>query len=174
MGGVTMAGRRPTPTALKKLAGNPGKRALNESEPQFAPGRPPCPPHLVGEARKEWNRVTKLLLDAGLLTKADRAALAAYCEAWATWVLAVETLAQPEAKGGGMVKITEKGYPMLSSWWTISQQAAKTMRAYLVEFGLTPAARSRMKVQSEGRKRTVAEMLDDAVDEDAAGDGETD
>lgn len=173
-----MAGRRPTPTALKRLAGNPGKRALNESEPQFAPGRPPCPAHLVGEARTEWSRVTRLLVEAGLLTKADRAALAAYCEAWATWVLAVEMLAKPKEEGGGMVTITENGYPMLSAWWTVSQQAAKSMRSFLVEFGLTPAARSRMKVQSEGRKRTLAEMLDDAVDGDAAGEydasGETD
>lgn len=28
-GGMTMAGRKPKPTAIKKLEGNPGKRKLN-------------------------------------------------------------------------------------------------------------------------------------------------
>ena len=31
-----MAGRKPKPTALKKLEGNPGKRKLNTKEPVFA------------------------------------------------------------------------------------------------------------------------------------------
>jgi P27 family predicted phage terminase small subunit len=128
----------------------------------------------VGEAKKEWGRVTKLLLDAGLLTKADRAALSAYCQAWADWVAANEVMAKPKAEGGGLVVVTGDGYPMLSPLWTISQQAAKTMRSYLTEFGLTPAARSRMKVSNSPRRMTVAEMLDDAVDGEAADDGEAD
>jgi P27 family predicted phage terminase small subunit len=168
------AGRPATPTALKRLAGNPGKRALNDSEPQFPAGRPPCPTHLVGEAKKEWSRVTKLLLDAGLLTKADRAALSAYCQAWADWVAANEAMAKPNAEGGGLVVVTGEGYPMLNPLWTVSQQAVKVMRSYLTEFGLTPAARSRMKVSNVGRRMTVAEMLDDAVDGDGGEDGETD
>ena len=32
-GGMTMAGRKPKPTAIKKLEGNPGKRKLNTKEP---------------------------------------------------------------------------------------------------------------------------------------------
>ena len=31
-GGILMAGRKPKPTALKKLEGNPGKRKLNTKE----------------------------------------------------------------------------------------------------------------------------------------------
>lgn len=117
--------------------------------------------------------MTKLLLEAGLLTKADRAALAAYCEAWATWVLATQTLAKPAKEGGGMVSLTENGYPVMSAWWTISQQAAKSMRSYLVEFGLTPAARSRMKVEQSTRRQTLAEMLDEAVDGELGSDDES-
>ena len=36
-GGIPMAGRKPKPTALKKLEGNPGKRKLNTKEP--VPGK---------------------------------------------------------------------------------------------------------------------------------------
>lgn len=31
--GTPMAGRKPKPTAVKKLEGNPGKRKLNKNEP---------------------------------------------------------------------------------------------------------------------------------------------
>lgn len=33
-GGDSMAGRKPKPTAIKELEGNPGKRKLNEFEPK--------------------------------------------------------------------------------------------------------------------------------------------
>ena len=39
-GGIPMAGRKPKPTALKKLEGNPGKRKLNMKEPVPAKGMP--------------------------------------------------------------------------------------------------------------------------------------
>ena len=39
-GGILMAGRKPKPTALKKLEGNPGKRKLNAKEPVPAKGIP--------------------------------------------------------------------------------------------------------------------------------------
>lgn len=37
-----MAGRKPKPTALKKLEGNPGKRKMNTKEPVPAKGINPC------------------------------------------------------------------------------------------------------------------------------------
>lgn len=42
-GGITMAGRKPKPTAIKKLEGNPGKRKLNTKEPAPVKGMPTCP-----------------------------------------------------------------------------------------------------------------------------------
>lgn len=69
-------GPAPKPTALKRLQGNPGKRALNESEPRPAATLPRCPSHLQGEARAEWRRVARALHESGLLTQVDRAALA--------------------------------------------------------------------------------------------------
>jgi hypothetical protein len=46
------AGRRPKPTRLKLITGNPGKRPLNRNEPNPKRIIPACPDFLQGEARK--------------------------------------------------------------------------------------------------------------------------
>ena len=58
-----MAGRKPKPTALKKLEGNPGKRKLNTKEPMPGKGMPDCPKWLLPEAKKEWERLCVKLSD---------------------------------------------------------------------------------------------------------------
>lgn len=73
-----MAGRKPKPTAIKKLEGNPGKRKLNRKEPVPAKGMPECPDWLLPEAKAEWERLCEKLSDMGVLTEIDMAAFAAY------------------------------------------------------------------------------------------------
>src|SRR5262245_60351860 len=81
-----MRGRKPTPTRLKILYGNPGKRPLNGREPKPPPDLPKCPAHLDAEARKEWRRLARSLHACGILTSVDRAILAAYCQCYSRWV----------------------------------------------------------------------------------------
>src|SRR5687768_711635 len=105
-----MRGRKPKPTILKVLDGNPGKRPLNDREPQPPGGMPDRPDWLDAEAQAEWGRVTAELAMSGLLTVVDRAALAAYCTAWSRWVEAEGMV----KKFGMIVKSPEKGFPMKS------------------------------------------------------------
>ena len=63
--GIPMAGRKPKPTAIKKLEGNPGKRKLNTKEPIPAKGMPNCPEWLMPEAKKEWERRADLMNQRG-------------------------------------------------------------------------------------------------------------
>ena len=49
-----MAGRKPKPTSLKVLEGNPGKRQLNPNEPKPDASVPKCPAWLSKEAKREW------------------------------------------------------------------------------------------------------------------------
>lgn len=147
-------GPAPKPSALKELAGNPGKRAANPHEPKPDVGAPACPSHLRGEARKEWERMSVQLVQLRLLTQVDRAALAAYCQCWARWVEAEKTI-----KKDGMVVLTEKGYPVLSPWWGVAQQSLKQMRAFLVEFGMTPASRSRVQAPTKEEDDPFDEFL---------------
>src|SRR5262245_15207940 len=83
-----MRGRKPKPTVLKVLDGNPGKRPLNEREPVAPTDEPMAPDWLDDEAKAEWGRVVVELRAMGLLSSADRAALAAYCTCWSRWVQA--------------------------------------------------------------------------------------
>lgn len=141
-----MRGRKPKPTILKVLDGNPGKRPLNDREPVPNQGQPECPDWLDEEAKAEWERVVPELEQMGLLSPADRAALAAYCTAWSRWKQAEEMV----RKFGTIVKSPEKGFPMKSPYLTVADQALETMRKLMVEFGLTPSSRSRIKVPNTG------------------------
>jgi P27 family predicted phage terminase small subunit len=136
---LNMRGPSPKPTALKLLAGNPGKRPLNESEPTPPAGAPNCPRELSKEAKKEWKRIAPLLYDMGVLSTIDIAALAAYCECWSRWRDAERNI----AKYGAVIK-TPTGYPIQSPYVSIATKAIEQMRRFLSEFGMTPASRSRI------------------------------
>jgi P27 family predicted phage terminase small subunit len=141
-----MAGRRPKPTALKALAGNPGKRKLNKDEPKPS-GTPKCPPHLDKTAKAEWRRVSAELTTLGLLTSVDRAALAAYCAAWSRWVSAELSI----QKFGTVIKSPKSGYPVQNPYVGIANTSMDQMRRFAVELGLTPASRSRLHVEADGQ-----------------------
>jgi P27 family predicted phage terminase small subunit len=139
-----MRGRRPKPTRLKVLAGNPGKRPLNEREPKPEPSVPDCPPELGPVARREWDRLVVELGKLRILTNLDRAALASYCGAYALWAEAMEQI----QKYGAMVK-SPSGYPQQSPYLAIANRQAEIMMRIASEFGFTPASRSRISAPKE-------------------------
>jgi P27 family predicted phage terminase small subunit len=146
-------GRKPKPTKLKRLAGNPGKRPLNQHEARIPPEIPTCPSHLLGEARKEWNRMSAELYKAGLLTLVDRAALAGYCQGWARWVKAEKQLTKR-----GEVVLGVNGTLKVNPWHTVAKNAKEEMRKFLIEFGMSPASRSRVQA-AEMEQGTLADWL---------------
>ena len=141
-----LRGTKSKPSKLKELQGNPGKRAVNKSEPQPEAKIPPCPKHLSAEAKKEWRRISRELYTLKLLTAVDRAALAAYCQCWARWVQAEEELAKETT---AMVVSTDKGYEYPNPWIAIANSALKQMKSFLAEFGMTPSSRSKVTVGGE-------------------------
>ena len=132
-------GPQPKPTHLKVLHGNPGKRSINKREPKPKVEIPRCPSHLNKEAKKEWKRISKDLVQLGLLSNIDRAALAGYCQAWGRW-LESETLLREH---GTLIK-SPSGFLMQSPILAIANKALEQMRQYLNELGLSPASRSRV------------------------------
>jgi len=128
------------PTAVKKREGNPGKRKLNrfEAHPQLE--IPPCPKHFDSIARDEWNRVTPLLLDLGLITALDLAPLAGYCLAFSRWVKA-----EKEVQREGILIEGRQG-PVKNPAVMLAEHSLEQIRRFCIEFGMTPAARSKVEV----------------------------
>ena len=133
------SGGRPVPTRLKVLRGNPGKRRLSDREPEPNTGLPAPPDHLSDEAKREWERAGGLLATLGLVSDLDRSALAGYCQAWGRWVEAEEALRQY-----GVVVKSPSGFPMQSPFLAVANKALEQMRSFLIEFGMTPASRTRV------------------------------
>jgi P27 family predicted phage terminase small subunit len=139
-----MRGRRPKPTRMKLLSGNPGKRPMNMHEPKPEPMIPDCPAELGPVARREWDRLASELGKLKLLTTLDRAALAAYCGAYSLWAEATDAI----QKFGTMVK-SPSGYPIQSPYVSVANRQAEIMMRIASEFGFTPASRSRISTLSE-------------------------
>ena len=150
-----MPGRKPKPTHIKLLQGNPGKRPLNDREPQPEPKIPRAPEHLSDEAKREWRRMSKTLFDLGLMTEIDRAALAAYCVAWGRWVEAENNL----KKYGTVMLSPDKGWPVQSPYLSIANRAMEQLQKFMTEFGMTPSSRTRVKRAEPGEEADPFEEL---------------
>lgn len=132
-------GRKPKPTAMRRLNGNPGKRGYNHAEPIPPGDLPTCPEHLSPRARDEWDRLIGPLHGMGVVTTIDRAALAAYCQAYGRWAEAEERL-----KETPLLLKTPSGYVQQSPWLSVVNRQMEIMGRYMAELGLTPASRSRV------------------------------
>lgn len=137
-------GRKPNPTAKKKLTGNPGRRPLPENEPEIPPAPPTfdTPPlELLGDvvAQAEWARLAPILRRAGTLTEGDRGSLLALCQQWSRYLEANRNVAT-----SGMVVRAPSGYPMPNPYIGIANKSLGNCARLWVELGLTPSARSRV------------------------------
>ena len=144
------SGPPPKPTALRRLQGNPGKRAYPDQEPQ-----PPTsletytqvPEELAGNARAvlEWNRLAPMLHKVRVLTDADRSALIAVCLEWSRYVDASAKVASL-----GLIVKAPSGYPMQNPYLAIANKALQLSSRLWQELGLTPAARTRVREAAPG------------------------
>lgn len=125
-----------TPTAVKVLQGNPGHRPLPKNEVRPTLALPPAPEHLSAAAKAEWDRIGQQLARLGLASGFDVAALACYCEQCAIWVQAKQVIAEQG------LTYELKGLHRKRPEVQIAEAAARIMRQYLMEFGLTPRARA--------------------------------
>ena len=138
-------GPRAKPTNLKILQGNPGRRPLNDSEPQYglsADNLKP-PPYLSTYAKKEWKRIVPLLQKNKLLTDADITMLAAYCQAYGRFVEAEKLI-----RANGYTTLTDKGNVIQRPEVGIANKAMEEMLKFGREFGLTPSSRTQLHVEN--------------------------
>ncbi len=144
-------GPAPTPTALLRARGS-WRAQTRTSEPKPQMGRPPCPSWLSKDAKTEWRRLVTLLNNARVLAKSDGNALARYCRLWERWqgaerfILEHGSTYRTKDKNGEPAG--HRAFPQVA----IAAQLAQQLTRLEHEFGLTPAARSR--VTAEEREET--------------------
>jgi hypothetical protein len=119
------SGRRPKPTALKLLRGNPGQRKLNQSEPK-PPAGEVVKPQMELLAGVVWDEVAPICMAMGTLTTADVQAFTSYC------VLQAKFTAL--AAGDDTDRLVK---------------VATALRPYYEKFGLEPVGRARISVPKE-------------------------
>lgn len=114
---------------------------MNAKEPRPIARIPDCPRHLTGVARAEWTRIARILFRLHVITDLDRAALAAYCSAYADYVKASNKL-----KTQGEVIKSAEGNGYQNPWTGIKKRSMDQMVKFGAEFGLTPSSRVRLRV----------------------------
>jgi phage terminase small subunit len=159
--GTRNAGRRRKSTTLHLLAGTyrPDRHA-DRHTPDPPHGRPDKPPTLMGEASKEWDRMVARLEIMQTLTKVDDAALYQYCQLFAETegltpeskrLLSLSRTLRRQLKTVQGAAVVELAGEIIK----VEQLRARTLqqlrsghmaiRHYLIEFGMTPSARTRVK-----------------------------
>ena len=137
------------------LLGNPGKRKLNDAEPVAEVVCPDPPEHLSAEAKEAWTSFAKTLHDSRILTTLDLPSLELVCVTFARWRKAAEELdlclnfTGPKLSGGLLINSATGGIspnPLIK----IESNLADLLRKLLVEFGMTPSSRSRVRADEKG------------------------
>jgi P27 family predicted phage terminase small subunit len=163
---MATAGRKPTPTELKKLRGTDrADRSLGDREAQFPiPKSMPEPPSMLNElGQAAWNHYGRLLLDAGLLTAGDMMALEMLCAAYGRWLEA-----ELDVLETGTVLVSENtGGRYQNPSLHVANKAWEQIRKMLSEFGLTPAERTRVAAigRDSGQDELVS-LLFNGIEDD--------
>jgi|WetSurMetagenome_2_1015567.scaffolds.fasta_scaffold131137_2 P27 family predicted phage terminase small subunit len=133
-------GRKPKPTAQKKLQNNPGKRAINKKEPMAKRTAVIAPAHLDELSAAFLKRIQPGLDEMHVVADVDLPALELmalhYSLAWrAAEILKEQGLITVDAFGG------KHKHPMLQ----VMKDNSSSYKAFAAEFGLTPSSRTRLQ-----------------------------
>jgi len=137
-----VAAPTPRPVALKLVEGRGNGRDSGGRPVRQAPGfrrlAPEAPDLLRGDAKEEWERVVPELQRLELTKPVDAASLTAYCLAWQRLCQAQRMVDEK-----GLTATTSQGEGV-APWVRVLESASKDLRAWAVEFGLTPSAEHRV------------------------------
>ena len=154
------AGRPRKPTELKKLGGTlqPSRTNPLEPVPAVALGLPPV--WLSATAKEYWSEIGGLLLQMKLVSYGDSAALMLLTDVLAEWC-AVRKIIQN--KGRTYKSATEFGFVLkLRPEVTMEPELWRRAKLMLVEFGLTPASRSKVSALAPTEEKDpLSALLDE-------------
>jgi P27 family predicted phage terminase small subunit len=142
------------PDNVRFLRGNPGKRRGRKSV-KAKPGAPNPPSWLSVEARAEWRRVVPELDELGILAKADRAVLSAYCDAWARFVDVSRQLDRD-----GLLRVDRWDRTGKHPLWSCYRDASGLVAQLAKTIGASPDGRLRMNLPPREEEDEGAGILD--------------
>lgn len=165
-------GPKPLPSNVKEFTGT-SRRPMRAADladgvhPEV--GLPSMPTNMSAEARKEWKRVTPLLLELNLLTKIDRSALELYCRAYGRLQQVERALSQKQdqlAEEGkdvteALVQPTPTGFLRESALSRLAEDLSRQVDRYLASFGMSPSSRSRVTASRNDAQFRLPGMDDD-------------
>lgn len=148
-------GRKPKPTAQKRAAGNPGKRRLNDAEPEFESLliAPPAPSWMADYAREMWDKLAPELIDAKVLTRTDLHVLEGFCSAYSRWREAEEDVTRNGITIKSMMGRSK------NPACTVANEAMRQMTSYGAALGLDPASRARLVVPKAKKSNAFTALL---------------
>ena len=136
-------------------------------------GRPEPPEPLEGMAAREWNRMCDRLAHDGVLSLVDDAVMYEYCRLFAETEDIVRVKAETAAsivrleehlaglEGGDLVQCYQeivKLRTLEARYIGQVRQGRLALRSYLVEFGLTPASRGRVRVHETQEDQPISPL----------------
>lgn len=145
-----MKGRKPKPTALRKLQGNPSGRKLNEDEPQFSLITKVEAPEWMGDlAKTMWETIMPELLANKILTVPDLHNVESFCMAYQRWRQA-EAIVDKE----GVVISTTHGDGKKHPALTVVNESKTQMMKLGCLLGLDPSSRTRLRGKADDKNPT--------------------
>lgn len=143
-----MPGGRPRkPTRLKVLEGNRGHQKLDPAaEPKMTPGAPAMPRGLSASSQRMWRQWISDLDRDGLLATVDEGVLESGFRGRDQALAADRAIAKLQRLIGSG-KADQQDYYKLSILNAVSKKGHQQFKAMATEFGGTPAARGKLKVE---------------------------
>ncbi|MCH7381167.1 phage terminase small subunit P27 family [Acinetobacter higginsii] len=146
---MSRTGRPPKPLQEKILSGSRVRNDRDE-DAQVANaavdlGMPPCPSWVKGAAKKHWDVLGPKLVQAGLLSVVDGDVFGLHCDNIAAYEQVCEKLKEFD----DWIATTPNGFVIQSAWLQIRNKLQELIIKTAREFGLTPAARSNVKINKQ-------------------------
>jgi P27 family predicted phage terminase small subunit len=129
-------------------------RDKDEPEPMIINFSPPAPENLSEGAAIIWNDLIPKLVSLQIFTNIDTNIFANYCEE-----LALYNTATKELMTNGYVNIAQSGFEVPSVWVGIKNKALVNAMAIAKEFGLSPAARTKISISKSKPEGLRASIL---------------
>lgn len=147
-------GRKALADNIKLMQGTLQKCRQNENAPKVTPDLPEMPETLSERAVSVWGKIAPMLNQYGVVSSFDQIAIENLCETYAEWLhlndyinndLDNKTSYETVSDKGGL---SHRAYPEIAQRATVSRR----LQSLLSDFGLTPAARSKVNTITKDKK----------------------